>query len=167
MMNNISLRNVLVLLVAVIAVLLALGFVSTLLNQIIPITIALVVGVALGRMSTNVNLLTVLKQAIRRAPAQAAATEEKPQSQVAEVDAQDEISARAAAIKQRLEDVDTETAPQKAPQVDDFDIKSEDEILTQARRLEEEVARRNAAYDPAAALEERRRRLLGDKADQS
>ena len=41
-MKDMSLRNVLLLLAAVIVALLVLGFVGTLLNQLIPITIALV-----------------------------------------------------------------------------------------------------------------------------
>lgn len=161
-MNNISLRNVLILLAAVIVVLLGLGFVSTVLNQVIPITLALIVGVVLGRMSVNVNLVDVVKDALRRqttpaAKPEAAKPDTAPQTQSV-ADAQ--VQADVEAIKQRLADVESE--PQSQAEVTDFKIKTEEEIQAEARRLEDEVARRNATYDPAAALAERRKRLLGD-----
>lgn len=169
-MNNISLRNVLILLGAVIAVLLALGFISTALNQVIPITLALVVGVVVGRMSVNVNLVEVVKDALRRRPAQAAAKPEAaqatPQQQAQTESAPDEQArAEVEAIKRRIADVESEPAPQA--EATDFTIKTEAEIQAEARRLEDEVAKRNAAYDPAAALAERRKRLLGNQADES
>ena len=69
------------------------------------------------------------------------------------------------AIKQRI--ADTEAEPEKEAEITDFEIKSEAEILAEARRREAEIARQSTEYDPAAALEERRRRLLGDQADES
>lgn len=161
-MNNISLRNVLILLGAVIVVLLALGFISTVLNQVIPITLALIVGVVLGRMSVNVNLVDVVKDALRRQPKQAApkteTTQVAPQEQAKPI-ADEQARAEVEAIKRRIADVESEPEPQA--EVTDFRIKTEEEIQAEARRLEEEVAKRNASYDPAAALEERRKRLLG------
>lgn len=162
-MNNISLRNVLILLGAVIVVLLALGFISTVLNQVIPITLALIVGVVLGRMSVNVNLVEVIKDALRRQPKQAAPKTETtqvaaPQEQTKPI-ADEQVRAEVEAIKRRIADVESEPEPQA--EVSDFRIKTEEEIQAEARRLEEEVAKRNASYDPAAALEERRKRLLG------
>lgn len=161
-MNNISLRNVLILLGAVIVVLLALGFISTVLNQVIPITLALIVGVVLGRMSVNVNLVDVVKDALRRQPKQAAPKTETaqvaPQEQAKPI-ADEQARAEVEAIKRRIADVESEPEPQA--EVTDFRIKTEEEIQAEARRLEEEVAKRNASYDPAAALEERRKRLLG------
>lgn len=162
-MNNISLRNVLILLGAVIVVLLALGFISTVLNQVIPITLALIVGVVLGRMSVNVNLVEVIKDALRRQPKQAAPKTETtqvaaPQEQTKPI-ADEQARAEVEAIKRRIADVESEPEPQA--EVSDFRIKTEEEIQAEARRLEEEVAKRNASYDPAAALEERRKRLLG------
>lgn len=162
-MNNISLRNVLILLGAVIVVLLALGFISTVLNQVIPITLALIVGVVLGRMSVNVNLVEVIKDALRRQPRQAVSKPETtqtaaPQEQAKPI-ADEQARAEVEAIKRRIADVESEPEPQA--EVTDFRIKTEEEIQAEARRLEEEVAKRNASYDPAAALEERRKRLLG------
>jgi hypothetical protein len=166
-MNNISLRNVLILLGAVIVVLLALGFISTVLNQVVPITLALIVGVVLGRMSVNVNLVSVVKDALHRQPAaKPQATQTAVQSQSQEQTLPDEQArAEVEAIKRRIADVDSE--PKQEAEVTDFKIKTEEEIQAEARRLEDEVAKRNASYDPAAALAERRKRLLGDQADQS
>jgi hypothetical protein len=161
-MNNISLRNVLILLAAVIVVLLGLGFVSTVLNQVIPITLALIVGVVLGRMSVNVNLVSVIKDALRRQPTQAAKPEAAKPDTVQASPLQDEQArAEVEAIKRRIADVEPEPEPQAA-EVTDFKIKTEEEIQAEARRLEDEVSKRNATYDPAAALAERRKRLLGD-----
>ena len=162
-MNNISLRNVLILLGAVIVVLLALGFVSTVLNQVIPITLALIVGVVLGRMSVSVNLVDVVKDALRRRPKPAASkpetTQAAPQSQTQSLP-DEQARAEVEAIKRRI--ADTESEPEQQAEVTDFRIKTEEEIQAEARRLEDEVAKRNATYDPAAALAERRKRLLGD-----
>lgn len=165
-MKNISLRNILILVAAIIGALLLLGFLSTLLNQVIPITVALIVGVVLGRMSASVDVVASLRSAIRR-------EKQPPQSQpaadsttsTAEASAEDEIQAGVEAIKRRIADEPDET-PQPA-EASDFEIKTEAEILEEARRREAEIARQSNAYDPAAALEERRRRLLGGKADDS
>lgn len=163
-MNNISLRNVLILLGAVIVVLLALGFISTVLNQVIPITLALIVGVVLGRMSVNINLVDVVKDALRRQPKQAAPKTQTtqaaaPQEQAKPI-ADEQARAEVEAIKRRIADVESEPEPQA--EVTDFRIRTEEEIQAEARRLEDEVAKRSASYDPAAALAERRKRLLGD-----
>ena len=166
-MKDINLRNVLVLLGAVLIALLALGFVSTVLNQIIPITIALAVGVVLGRMTVNVNLLSVLRELVRRTPARAAPQADQPKAEAAQEAADEPVRAGVEAIKQRITDVESETGAQQEAEITDFKIRSEEEILADARRLEDEVARRSAAYDPAAALAERRKRLLGDQGDQS
>jgi hypothetical protein len=164
-MNNLSLRNVLILLVAVVLALLALGFVSTLLNQIIPITLALVVGVILGRLSVRMNLVEMVKEALRRPARQAAAPAPAQRESQAAQATPEPLRAEVEAIKRRLEDVQPEPAPQAESEKLDFEIKTEEQVLQEARRREEEIARRNASYDPAAALAERKRRLRGDKAD--
>lgn len=160
-MKDMSLRNVLLLLAAVIIALLVLGFVSTLLNQLIPITIALVVGVVLGRMSGSVDLRAVVWNAVRRqkpAKAEAPQTEAQPATDA-------EVQSEVEAIKQRI--ADTESPPEEEAEITDFDIKTEEEVLAEAQRREAEIAQKNAQYDPEAALAERRRRLLGDQADKS
>ena len=160
-MSNFNLRNALILLVAVIAALLILGFVSTILNQLIPITVALIVGLVLGRMSVRVDLLAALKNILRR-EAQPQ-TVQKPAA-VEMTDDPDEVQEEVEAIKQRIGETET-PEPETEDDLSDFVIKTEEQILAEARRREQEIARKNNEYDPAAALEERRRRLLGDKAD--
>ena len=119
-------------------------------------------------MSVRVNLISMIKDALRR-PAKSTAKTEAPQSEAAQTQPDETASAEVEAIKQRIAEVEEPAAPSEPEkaEITDFHIKTEDEILADAKRLEDEVAKRNATYDPAAALEERRRRLLGDKADQS
>jgi hypothetical protein len=159
-------RNVLTILGALVLLLLVLGLLSTVLTQIIPIAIALIAGFALGRVTVNRDLFAMLSGAIQSRRAVAAAPVQEttqPAQTVAKAD-DDSVQTEAAAIKARLSEVEAE-APE-AP-ISDFDIKTEDEVLAQARRLEDEASKKAAEYDPTAALEERRRRLLGDQADES
>lgn len=157
-MNNLNLRNVVLLLAAVIVALLALGFISTILGQIIPLVIALGIGVVLGRMSNQVDMRTALMNIVRRQ------VTSQMQQQVAQPkSSQVTEKPAAAAVPERLVD----EPPASNDAITDFDIKTEAELQAEARRLEEEVARKSAEYDPRAALEERRRRLLGDQADEA
>jgi hypothetical protein len=159
-------RNVLTILGALVLLLLVLGLLSTVLTQIIPIAIALIAGFALGRVTVNRDLFAMLSGAIQSRRAVAAAPVQEttqPAEMVTKAD-DDSVQTEAAAIKARLSEVEAE-APE-AP-ISDFDIKTEDEVLAQARRLEDEASKKAAEYDPTAALEERRRRLLGDQADES
>jgi len=165
-------RNALTILGGVIVVLLVLGLISTFLSQLLPVSIALVAGFALGRVSVRVDIVALLRGLLERrqiataAPAQDTAKPAETQAKVeAEVEVEtDPLKAEAEAIKARLSDAEAE-APE-AP-ISDFDVKTEDEVLAQARRLEDEASKKAAEYDPSAALEERRRRLLGDQADES
>ncbi len=160
-MNNLSLRNIVILLGAVIIALLVLGFLSTLLNQIIPITIALIAGLVLGRLSGRVDLVAAARNALRR---DQTADSETPVEQATEptATADDDLADEAAAIKARLAD---QAEPEPPAEITDFEIKTEEEILAEARRRETELASKKAEYDPAAALAERRRRLLGEDDD--
>lgn len=162
-------KNVVVLAAVVIVALIVLGFLSTILNAIVPLTVVAVVAFILGRVSTQMNLVEAAGRLLRRGSAavgQSAAAKpaaSEPAQAVAE-DAQ--VEREAEAIKQRLGAPEAETAP---PQ-DDFVIRSEAEIMSDMKRREAEIAQKKAAPsadDVAAALEERRRRLLGDQADQS
>ena len=152
-MKNLSLRNMLILLGAVIIALLALGFVSTVLNQVIPVTIALIVGLVLGRLSAQVDVLAAIRNALQRDQTEQPA--EQPQQQANELDS---IDSQAEEIKAHLEDKEE---PEPIPEITDFDIKTEEEVLSAARKREAELADKKSEYDPTAALEERRRRLLG------
>lgn len=162
-------RNALTILGGVIVVLLILGLISTFLSQLLPVSIALVAGFALGRVSVRVDIVTLLRRLLAQRQSATAATPAQATAHPAETQAEPEAEAdlvktEAEAIKTRLSDAEAE-APE-AP-ITDFDIKTEDEVLAQARRLEDEVSKKAAEYDPTAALEERRRRLLGDQADET
>lgn len=171
-MNNSTLRNVLILVGVVVVALIGLGILSTLLTQIVPIGIALLVGFIVGRLSTNAGMVQRITG--RNRETTAAATDQQQQATprqqrrepaaapAAEAPARD-VQAEAEAIKARLADAE-EKAP--AREITDFDIRTEDEVLAEASRLEDEIKKRAATYDPSAALEERRRRLLGGKADE-
>jgi hypothetical protein len=155
-MNNLNLRNVVLLLGAVIVALLVLGFISTILGQIVPLAIALVIGVVLGRMSHQVDVRAALMNSVRRqAVAQIRQQAAQPKT------SQSTEKPAAAAVPERLVD----KPPADDAPITDFEIKTDAELQAEARRLEEEVARKSAEYDPMTALEERRRRLLGDQAD--
>jgi hypothetical protein len=42
-------------------------------------------------------------------------------------------------------------------------IKTEEQLRAESKRIEEEVSKRTAGYDPKAAIEERKKRLLGNQ----
>jgi hypothetical protein len=160
-------RNVLILSAAVVVGLIILGFLSTILNAIVPLTIVAVVAFVLGRISTRTNLLQAGMNLANRA---AAKSEPAVQSAAKPVEA--------APVQKAAAEAPTKILPKtgKLPQtqrldaaklnIEDFEVKNTDEVLADAKKLEDDLAKRNANYDPAAALEERKKRLLGDKKDE-
>lgn len=164
-------KNVVMLAAVVVVVLIVLGFVSTVLNAIVPLAVVAVVAFILGRVSTQVNLLEAAGRLLRRgsaAAAKPAASQAKKPTPGQQPAAQsDEVAREAEAIKRRLSEPET-ASPAAAK--DDFELRSEAEILAEMKRREAEIAEKKAAPsadEVAAALEERRRRLLGDQADKS
>jgi hypothetical protein len=159
-------RNVIVLAGVAVAALIILGLVSTILNAIVPLTIVAVVAFILGRMSTRMNLfqagMNLASRATKRAEAPQAAANPATQQEAP-------VTEKSKPLPQ------TRTLPQtdKLDETkitlsdEDFKVKSSEDILAESKRLEDEVAKRSATYDPAAALEERKRRLLGDQKDES
>jgi hypothetical protein len=160
-------RNVLILSAAIVGGLIILGFLSTILSAIVPLMIVAVVAFILGRMSTHMNLLQVGMNLASRATAKTE-TPAKPAAKPAE----------AAPVQKAATETPTTTLPKtgKLPQtqrldaaklnITDFEVKSSDQVMAESKKLEDDLAKRNADYDPAAALEERKRRLLGDKKDE-
>lgn len=146
-MKDLNLRSVLTLTALVIGALLVLGVISTILTNILPLAIALIVGFVLGRLSANVNLL----DALRRRAAQPAASPAPPQTQAE------------TAPPTRLAEAEAPAAPEKV----DIAIKTEAQVLEEARRLEAEAAQSASPQDVQAALEARRKRLLGGEGDES
>jgi hypothetical protein len=162
-------KNIVMLAAVVIVALIVLGFLSTILNAIVPLAVVAAVAFILGRMSNQVNLIEAAGKLLQRGvTADKSVTAAKPAaSQPAQADIQDAQAEREAeAIRERLSEPEAEPAPPS----DAFEIRSEAEIMADMKRREAEIAQKKAAPtadDVAAALEERRRRLLGDQADQS
>lgn len=175
-MNNLSLRNVLIVLGALIAGLIILGVISTVLTQIVPLAIVAIVAFVLGRLSVNVNLLDVVRNALSSAATAATTPAEKPAARPAVTKAAppqkdplpktDQLPQTDRLDKAKSNMIDSESEPKP---LEDFVIKSEAEILAEARQREAELSQKKnaAADDVAAALEERRRRLLGDQSDKN
>ena len=156
-MNGTSTRGMLIVFGIVIVALVVLAVVGNLLSQILPLTIALVIGLVLGRMSASVNLVDLIRGAILRQPAA-----RKPQVQKRETPTEQPIRAEQparTAPETRLAD-----EPEAKPEIRDFVIKSEADVLAEARQREEQLKQQQASADEVrAALEERRRRLRGDQ----
>lgn len=166
-MNDKFVRNVLIVAGLVIAGVVGLGVLSTVLTAIVPLTIALAAGFVLGRLSVHFNLIDFVRGRLQAAAvARAAQAVTSPaQTQAAPVKAAEAPRQNAAPAPERLiDEADTPDPAQEAEEKIgklDFEIRSEAQILEEARRREQEIAQKSAAYDPRAAIEERRKRLLG------
>jgi hypothetical protein len=156
-MNNLNTRNILLVIGAIVVVILGMNILSTLIGAVIPIGITAVIAFILGRLSANRNLLDLARSASAGVSTVTGKVAEmsKPASQPA---------AKPEAEKEKP----AATPELKNPELLDpnFDIKTPEEIEAEARRLEAEVSKKTTAYDPKAAIEERKKRLLGDKGDQ-
>lgn len=162
-MNNINIRNILLVIVAILAVILGMNVLSTFVGAIIPIIITGVVGFVAGRATANRSMGQLFRSAQNASSTvMAAATkmvEEKPPVTVTS--------------KSPTPPVEKPTPEAAAPELKNaelldpnFEIKTPEQVEADARRLEAEVNQKAAAYDPKAALEERKRRLLSDKGNQ-
>lgn len=163
MFKNLNVRNILILIAAVIGVLLVLGLLSSVVNALLPISIAAVIGFALGRASGGMSLREMLAKIPKPARSQAAA--DTPSAAEAETIVRPPARAEkrpAAPVSEPTPEAE-EAATER---LTDFVIKDAETLSAEARQLEERVAARNRDYDPAAALEERRRRLLGDQSNE-
>lgn len=157
-------RNVLIASAAIVGGLIILGFVSTILNAIVPLTIVAVVAFMLGRMSVKTNLLQAGMNLASRATAKREPAS-KPVEAAPVQQAALEESNKALPKTGKL--AQTERLDAAKLNIKDFEeIKSSEQVIADAKKLEDDLAKRNADYDPAAALEERKKRLLGDKPDQ-
>ena len=155
-MDTKTTRNLVILIAVVALVIVGLSVLSSLLTSVVPVVITALVAFVLGRMSANVGLRDVVKRLRQPASKPAAAPAQKP----AKAQARQPESAAQTPPKP------VEKPVQPAAEADediDFKVKSVEDVLAESRRLEDEVAKRNTAYDPTAAIEERRRRLLGDQ----
>lgn len=151
-MDRKTIRNGAILIGVVALVIIGLSLVSAFITSVVPILITAVVAFILGRMSVRTNLLDLVRQG-RQA---ASKSTPKPATKPAAKPASAEV---VPAEKPKVVEVPVQ------PESDDVDfkVKTVEDVLKESRRLEEEISKRNTDYDPTAALEERRRRLLGDQ----
>jgi hypothetical protein len=156
-MKNLNAGSVILLAAVVIVGLVVLGFLGTLLSNIVPLTIVAVVAFILGRTSHTVNYLEMAGKLFRRTASPAVV--------------KSVVSQTVSAVSKAAEEAPT-PEPERQKQAEtnladaEPEIKTEQEILAEARLREEEIRKGTTAYDPTAALEERRRRLLGDKTEE-
>jgi hypothetical protein len=163
MFKNLNVRTILIAVAAVIGLLLVLGMLSSVVSALLPLGIALLIGFVVGRSSAGMSLNEMvakipIPQRQQTVPAdEAQAQTEAPRQKTAPVAPRREQPEAAAPDPQ---------ADQAAERLTDFVIKDAETLSAEARALEERIAARNRDYDPAAALEERRRRLLGDQSNE-
>jgi biopolymer transport protein ExbB/TolQ len=180
-MNDKTIRNVVIAVVAVVALLIVLGIVGSLLSSIVPLAIVAAIAFFLGRKSVNTNLLEAASDLVSRArqpagqivgaarsvavkpdaekPAETEKSAADPAMQKTVQRNTKKTDARLTSANKTLEDTHSGTS--------NLSVKTADQLQEESRRLEEEVARRTANYDPTAAIEERKRRLLGDQGEKS
>ncbi|MBI5670956.1 MAG: hypothetical protein HZC41_23430 [Chloroflexi bacterium] len=215
-MNDINVRNVVIVVAAVVVALVVLGIIGGILTNIVPLAIVAVIAFILGRLSHRVNYLqlgrtaakrvsdatqivekagagkaakraetrhqaasrriegveTTLDQAATRAQtrqqaqgynqsAQAANQRLASEATTAAEQAAVKAEAKAAETPARL--VEIETTEEDLSPTPILDVKTVEQIQAEARRVEQEAAKKAQALDVQAALEERRKRLLGGK----
>ena len=171
-MKNINVRNILLIIAAVNAVILGMNLLSTLVGAIIPIIITGIVGFALGRSTANRSLGDLVRTAQTAGSSVVTAAskmiEEKPATVTGSATTASAPTVQNPAAKNPppAEPAPAaETPPLKNIELldPDFEVKTPEQIQEEARRLESELTQKAAAYDPKAALEERKKRLLGNK----
>ncbi len=179
-----------VIVAAVVIGLVVLGFISTILSNIIPLALVALIAFILGRLSHRVNYLQLGRRTLNRAREAAETSVEKAaahaqtRKEAAGYDAaaqdanrklareaQSAAETAAARAEERAVEaparlVESETPPEDPTAKPDFVIKTAEQIQAEARLIEEEAAKKAQAQDVQAALEERRRRLLGEKGGQ-
>jgi len=164
MMNTI--RNILI----VVAVIAIAYFAITFISNIVPILVTAVAAFVLGRLSVHFDLLGFMRN-LRTAQATraAAATTAVAASVVANVAAKPapKKAAAPAQVEQAAERLADEPKVDKNVLLDpNFEIKTSDQIEAEARQREQDALKKASSANAdavQAALEERRKRLLGGK----
>lgn len=156
MMNTI--RNILV----VVAVIVIAYIAITLVSNIVPILITAVAAFVLGRLSVHFDLLNFIRSARAAQVTRAAAA-----ANVAAKLAPAKVAPTPAPVEQAAERLADEPKVDKNILLDpNFEIKTPDQIEAESRLREQEVMKKATSASPdavQAALEERRKRLLGGK----
>jgi hypothetical protein len=160
-MRNINAGSVIIVAAVIVVALVILGFLSTLLSNVA------IVAFILGRRSHEVNYLQAAGDLLRRGVTQAARAQTTAKAKPA---ATKTVMATVVQAKPKTVEIAPPAQPERQQQAEenlaDFEPKSEEEILGAARLREQEILKNKDAYDPTAALEERRRRLLGQNGEQ-
>lgn len=175
-------RNILIVLLAAVAVVVGMNVLTTLVGSIIPLALTAVVAFVLGRLSASGSLLA-FRRSVAEMRERAASVlehsqallENKPQREMAEGrDSKAEGRGSRVEGKATVKEAPAagsgagaaeETAPVKNTELLDpnFVVKTPEQIEAEVRLREQELVQKRTEYDPQAALEERRRRLLGNK----
>lgn len=166
-----SLRNILIVIGAVAIPVVALIVIGTLLNVLAPLAITAVVAFVLGRLSVNFDLIKYIRSA--RAARQEQATQATINKAAATLDAAPPVQVSVKPAQKPA----TQAVPPPAPEAKitkndlldpNFEIKTPEQIEAEAKQREAEImkgATSAPADSVAAALEERRKRLLGGKTE--
>ena len=160
MMNNLKSRNILIAVGVIVLAIAALVIVGSLLQILAPLAITAVIAFILGRLSVNFNLLQAVRSGFSGAAKAAEpnpTTVQKAESLLEKPVPQAKPKATAPAPEQEQ--------PLKNPQLLDpnFEVKTPEQIEAEAKQREQEALKHTASGDVNAALEERKRRLLGNK----
>ncbi len=168
-------RNFLGLIALFVVLILGMVVVGNLLNALVPLIVTAIIAFILGRLSIHFNLLEFIRSArlpkLAQKPAAAPKAAETPAVKTTTAASK---AAEAPAAKS------TSAVPKAAPEKDglpqrevnpellldpSFEIKTPEEIEAEARLREQEALKHAASGDVNAALEERRKRLLGNKGE--
>ncbi len=164
-MNNINVRNILIVLGIIVAVVLGMNVLATLLGAIIPIIITAVVAFTLGRLSGNQSLLSFARSARDVMASVGAVIEKTAPKAAAEKPAT--VQGKATPVQPKAAAAPASDAPPALKNTElldtDFEVKTPEQIEAEVRLREQELSQKAAPYDAKAALEERKRRLLGNK----
>ncbi len=169
-------RNFLIAIVVFFALIIGFAVVGNLLSALLPLLIVAVIAFILGRLSVNFNLVEYIRSARAGQPSVAeqgasvlknaasflqrpAPTATKP----AETKAAAVAPAKPAPASKNEEAIPVRPVNPDLLLDPDFEIKTPEQVEAEARLAEQEAKKQAASSDVNAALEARRKRLLGDK----
>jgi hypothetical protein len=159
-----SLRTVFIIIALVVIGLMAINF----LTNIVPILLTAAAAFVLGRLSVNYDLVGILRGLMNRqkpAPKATTVIDGTASKPTASKPAQAESKPVDAALNERKNRLQEAEAPKGDQLLDtDFQVKTPEQIEAEARAREQELTQKAATPSPdavAAALEERKKRLLG------
>lgn len=169
-MNNINIRNVLLAIGAIVLVILGMNILSTLIGSIIPIAITGVVAFVLGRVTAGRSMGQLFRTA-QTAGSTVMSAASRMVEEKTPVTVQGKVNPPAA---KPVEKAAPAPAADATPELKNrelldtnFEIKTPEQVAAESSRLEAEASQKAAALDPKALIEERKKRLLGDKGGQS